>query len=54
MVDLGKRYDHMLDWANDKAERVKIALAQIDLFEHKGLTAHETHILNTLKGILRK
>lgn len=54
MVNVGKREDALIDWANDKAQRVKLALAQIDLFEGKGLTAHETAILNTLKGILRK
>lgn len=54
MVNVGKREDGLLDWANDKAERVKLALLQIDLFEKKALTESEIGMLNTLKGILRK
>lgn len=52
MVNVGKREDGLLDWANRQNERVRFALVQIELFEQKALTKGETEILNALKGIL--
>lgn len=52
MVDLGKRYDNMLDWANLQRERNQAALDQIEFFTEKPRTAGEIAILNNLRAIL--
>jgi hypothetical protein len=54
MVNVAKREDGLLDWANSQNRRVALALAQIDIYERQARTATETEMLNMLKGILRK
>lgn len=52
MVNVGKREDGLLDWANLQRERTQAALDQIDFFTNAPRTAGEIAILNNLRTIL--
>lgn len=54
MVNVGKREDALIDWAQAKSKRVEAALDQISLYEGTPLTANEYLILNTLRVILEE
>jgi hypothetical protein len=52
MVNVGRREDGLLDWAQEKQDRISAVLEQIGEWEGKALTMKEIEIISIVKGLL--
>jgi hypothetical protein len=59
MVNVGRREDGLIDWANGKQDRINAVLEQINAvleqigeWEGKALTMKEIEIISIVKGLL--
>jgi hypothetical protein len=52
MVNVGRREDGLIDWANGKQDRINAVLEQIGEWEGKALTVKEIEMISIVKGLL--
>lgn len=54
MVNVGKREDGLIDWANGYKGKFDMLRARIAMYRETPLTANELMILNTLSDLLEE